>query len=219
MCDGMDRQYWEGKSTGILHAYRCFAIDAIFSFCFASSMGALSNPDFRPPIEVAMELSLPMITWIKYFPIIKQFTAHCPPFLVTLLRPQLAGLIRMRGMLKAQVVEVTTHPEVLQKASHPIIYHELLNPKHGKQVPSLTSLRDEALLLVFAGSDTTSNTLTLATMHILSNSEVHDRLNRELLKAWPELASRPRFEALEDLPYLVSLCLLVLRLAHVSFFL
>ena len=65
MCDGMDRQYWEGKSTGILHAYRCFAIDAIFSFCFASSMGALSDPDFRPPIEVAIELTLPMITWTK----------------------------------------------------------------------------------------------------------------------------------------------------------
>ena len=83
MCDGIALQSKSGKSTGILHAYRCFAIDAIFSFCFANTMNALSDPDFRPPIEVAMELSLPMITWIKYFPILKKFIAHCPPALVS----------------------------------------------------------------------------------------------------------------------------------------
>ena len=205
MCNGIARQYNSGKSTEILHAYRCFAIDAIFSFCFANTMGALSDPDFRPPIEVAMELSLPWITWIKYFPIIKKFMAYCPPMLSTLLRPELKGLVQMRGMLEAQVAEVTTHPETLQKATHPTIYHELLNPKHGQKVPSRTSLRDEALILVFAGSDTTSSTLALATMHILSNPVIHKRLETELLQAWPELPATPRFESLENLPYLVSL--------------
>ena len=168
-------------------------------------MNALSEPDFRAPVEEAMTLSLPMINWIKYFPIIKLFTRVFPPSLITLLKPGMKGLVSMRRVLTNQVKEVTTHPEALTNAAHPIIYHELLNPAHGKTVPSFVSLRDEALLLVYAGTDTASNTLTLATVHILSKPSVHEKLRQELLAAWPDLESRPRFEVLDNLPYLVRI--------------
>lgn len=109
--------------------------------------------------------------------------------------------------LKKQVREVLKNPDVLRSAPHPTIFHELLNKEHGHKIPSFTSLRDEALLMVFAGTDTSSNTLTLGTIHVLHNPDIHSRLKTELLTAWPELMNRPRYEVLEGLPYLVPLSL------------
>lgn len=205
MCEGIKLQHAEDHPTDIHLAFRCFALDAITSFCFAKSMRALHAPDFHSPVEHALALSLPMVTFVKYFPIIKTFTANCPDALISFLNPGIAGLMAMRRTLWDQVVEVTKHPEVLANAAHPIIYHELLHPKYGPEaVPSFTSLRDEALLLVFAGTDTSSNTLTLGAVHILSKPAIYKRLQTELREAWPRLDVKPRYEALESLPYLVS---------------
>lgn len=99
---------------------------------------------------------------------------------------------------------VLEHPDVLHNAPHPTIFHELTKKEHGHEIPSFSSLRDEALFMVFAGTDTTSNALTLGSVHVLDDPEVHQRVKAELLEAWPILADKPRYEDLENLPYLVS---------------
>ena len=107
-------------------------------------------------------------------------------------------------MLRRQVEEILAHPEVLQSAPHPTIFHELVSGENGRQIPSKIELEDEAFLMVFAGTDTSSNTLALATVYILQNPPVYALLKEELRKAWPNLQDRPRYEDLENLPYLVS---------------
>lgn len=106
-------------------------------------------------------------------------------------------------MLRDQVERVLAHPEVLNSASHPTIFHELVSGEKGREVPSQPELEDEALLMVAAGTDTSSNVLSLATVHILSNPDIHAKLKDELIKAWPDLHDAPRYEDLENLPYLV----------------
>lgn len=101
MCEGIAKQHGEGKPTNILLAFRCLAVDTITSFCFAKPANALAAPDFQAPIERAMTLSLPMVTFIKYFPAIKTFVAHCPPLLVSLLKPGLIGLVNMRKVCES----------------------------------------------------------------------------------------------------------------------
>ena len=175
MCAGIKLQHENGKSTNILLAFRCLSVDAIMSFCFANSLHALREPSFEAPVEKAMTLALPTVTKIKYLPIIKHFSSICPPALMSFLKPELAGLVQMRVVLRDQVKHVLENATALQEAPHPVIYHALLNPVHGPR-PSITSLRDEALLLVFAGTDTASNVLTVGTMHILSKPAIHARL-------------------------------------------
>lgn len=57
--------------------------------------------------------------------------------------------------------------------------------------------------MVFAGTDTSSNTLTLGSIHVLQNPDIHHKLKAELLEAWPDLSERPRYEDMDSLPYLV----------------
>lgn len=180
-------------------------MDTITSFCFAKSVDALAEPDFRAPIIEAMEASLPAFVLFKHFSIIRRAVFGMPPWLSVLVSPQTAGLIRLQQVLGAQVTDVVKNPESLQGAPHRIIYHELLNPEASKglPLPSAGSLYEEAQALMFGGSDTTGNTLMLGTFHLLESPGLLERMKEELLRAWPALDKPPRFEDLEKLPFLV----------------
>ncbi|KAJ3556245.1 hypothetical protein NM688_g2132 [Phlebia brevispora] len=210
MCETMRTQHEQCRSTNILRALRCLSLDVIMSFCFAKSLDTLKEPDFRASVEDSMTLALPMVNWVKYFPFIKSLTRHCPPALTDALRPQMAGLTRFLILIKDQVAEVTTNKEALRKAPHPVIYDALLSSAHGQKISNL-SLRDEAFLLVFAGTDTASMALTVGVIQILSNPDVHNTLTEEIMKFWPTLEVAPRYEDIERLPYLTAVLKETLR--------
>jgi cytochrome P450 len=98
------------------------------------------------------------------------------------------------------------HPEDLQKTSHPTIYHRLLDPsiKGASAAPATAkSLKDEAQLMLIAGSDNIENTLSNGVFRIVEKPELYGKLMAELNEAWPVLKDSPSFQDLEKLPYLV----------------
>lgn len=108
-------------------------------------------------------------------------------------------------MITDQVALVVKHPETLQDAPHPTIYHELLREDGRHKIPSMASLRDEAFLLVAAGTDTVINAATVGAINIIANKAIYDRLQAELRELLPNLEEHPRYEVLENIPYLVGM--------------
>jgi len=188
-------------------------MDTIASFCFARSVDALAEPEFKAPIIEAMEASLPAFVLFKHFSIIRKAVFGIPPWLSVTISPKTAGLIHLQQFLGAQVTEVVNHPDSLQDAPHRIIYHVLLSPEasKGAPLPSAGSLYEEAQALMFGGSDTIGNTLMLGTFHLLRSSDLVQRVKEELERAWPILNSPPKLEHLEKLPLLVRSFLVVLH--------
>ena len=85
------------------------------------------------------------------------------------------------------------------------IYHRLLNPEayRTNTVPSAGSLYEEAQALMFAGADTTGNTLMIATYHLLKRPETLKKLKAELGKVWKTIKTEePTLRELEKLPYM-----------------
>lgn len=213
VCENIDKHIKEGKPVSIFKAFRCAAADVICTMCFARSMNATSEPGFNAQVVTAIHAAFPVIMVFKHFPLLQTLSRMVPPLLLSSLRPELNGLMKMRKMLTDQVKEVKAHPEILKESQQVTIYHELL--KDPKNIPSDTSLRDEAVLYVTAGMDTSSDTLTLATINVLSRPDVHARLMHELVEAWPHLEDAPpRYEQLEKLPYLTAVLKESLRLSH-----
>ncbi|KAJ3527813.1 hypothetical protein NM688_g8076 [Phlebia brevispora] len=205
--DRMIEQCELGEVINVFDAYNCFTMDTITAFCFARSMECLKAPSFRAPMLVAMHDAQKYHPTVKHFPAFRLLMA-LPESLVTRLNPSMGGMIR------DQVRQVLVQPETLQDAPHPIIYHELLDEKHGRKKPTESSLRDEAVLLVAAGTDTVSNASAVGTVHILGNRRIYAKLQDELKAAWPILEERPRYETLESLPYLGAVIKESLRLSH-----
>jgi cytochrome P450 len=129
-----------------------------------------------------------------------------PIRLAIILSPATADNSRFQLAMQKQVAEVIANPESLKNQPHPIIYHRLLDPEaqKGRPLPSAQSLLDEAQTLIFAGSDTVSNTLMVGFFHLLSRPALQNRLRDELLESWPELHDPPIFETLETLPLLTA---------------
>ena len=100
-------------------------------------------------------------------------------------------------------MEVHTNPDSLADAPHPTIYHAFLANKDERSAPTEADLRDEALVYVHAGTDTSSDAFAAGILGVLDNPAVCARLQAELDAAWPVLEARPRYETLEALPYLV----------------
>jgi cytochrome P450 len=66
---------------------------------------------------------------------------------------------------------------------------------------------------MFAGADTTGNTLMLGTYYLLKNSITYKKLKEELKSCWPELSEVPQLRQLEQLPYLNAVIKEALRMS------
>ena len=218
MCANIDRHAAAGEPVAVFRAFRCCALDTITSFCFARNVGATNAPGFRDPIERAMDVALPLTAIFKHFPIVQNILSALPPDVAVFLNPELSGFVNLRKVrsrlfsgawngklrggqaLDVQVHDVLHNPDALAHAPHKTVYHAFLA---HEPVPSEAELRDEALVYVHAGTDTSSDALAAGTLHVLDSPAIHARLRAELDAAWPRLAERPRWEDLEALPYLV----------------
>lgn len=109
-------------------------------------------------------------------------------------------------MFMKQIKEILTNPQSLAEAPHPTIYTEYIKlldvPNTGVLLSEL-SLYDEAWQFVFAGTDTTSDTLAQGTLNVLYYPEMYARVRKELDMVWPKLDVPARYEDIENLPYLV----------------
>ena len=85
------------------------------------------------------------------------------------------------------------------------IIERLLDPNaaRGHVVPSAHDLNEEALTLLTAGNDTTSNCMILGAYLICSHPKVHMRLVKELVGTFPNAGDSITYDKAEQLPYLV----------------
>ncbi|KAG6872652.1 hypothetical protein C0995_007982 [Termitomyces sp. Mi166 len=203
-----------GKPVNLHLGYLSTSMEIIMSYCFARSYGAVSTPSFRHPTLIALESTGHIFSLMQHFPFTIPIITKMPIWLARIISPESYAYGRLVSDLTAQIDELREDPSKLEHADHEIIYHHLLTPKEGQNVPSRESLIDEAKTMIAAGSDTVGNTCTLGTFHVLSNPEIHAKLTNELRDAWTDRDAKVGFERLEKLPYLTAVIKESLRLSH-----
>ena len=93
-----------------------------------------------------------------------------------------------------------------------------LNPDARKSRPELTvdQLSADTLLLLLAGTDTTSLTLAMATYRLLRDPNILRKLQAELREAMPRKDMQLEYAELEKLPFLRAVVKETLRTAIVT---
>jgi hypothetical protein len=71
-------------------------------------------------------------------------------------------------------------------------------------VPTVDGLKDEAIGVLVAASDTTGNAMMVAAYHVCNDLVIYESLVEELESAFPNFNAKLEFKSLESLPYLVS---------------
>jgi cytochrome P450 len=205
----------KGKSSDLLFAFRCYAIDNVTAFCFGTSVNAIDEPNFAAPIVTAMDSSLPTFHLFKHFPLFRKAIFSLPPWLAIKASPETAGLTHLQVVLGKQVKDVIANPESLKDAPHPTIYHRLLDPEayKGHPIPDYTALYEEAQTMMFAGGVTVGDALMTGHFHVLDQPALYKRLRAEVLTVWPRIDSPPTLEAFEALPVLTATIKEALRMS------
>ncbi|KAK0466636.1 cytochrome P450 [Armillaria novae-zelandiae] len=205
---------YSDKPVNLYAAFKSLTMDIITAFCYSHSFDALSSPDFSHPILLSLERAMPMMTTIRHFPIL-QLLYRLPESLTRYLNADTVGFVELRNALSTQIEGILENPSSLD-GMHETIYHSMLSPEKFKsgEIPSKKSLSDEAQNLLFAGTDTTGNTMTIGFFHIMQNPDIYSKLMSELLEVWPSKESSVSFEVLEKLPYLTAVIKESLRISN-----
>ena len=107
--------------------------------------------------------------------------------------------------VKSQVLDVLNGKnENYKTAEHSSVITSLLFSDLPAQEKTLDRVQQEAMSIVGAGIETTRNTLTLATFHLLDNPTLLNRLRTELQTSYPDQAHSQTLTELEQLPFLTA---------------
>lgn len=96
LCAAFERQSKASRSADLFFAFRCMTMDMIMTFCFGKPIHAVEAPDFKAPILVAMDASLPVFIRFKYSDLYKNMILKCPPKLSKIISPSTAGLVDLQ---------------------------------------------------------------------------------------------------------------------------
>lgn len=96
LCAAFERQSSASKSADLFFAFRCMTMDVIMTFCFGKPIDAVDAPDFKAPILLAMDASMPVFLRFKYSDLFKNMILKCPPKLSKIISPSTAGLVDLQ---------------------------------------------------------------------------------------------------------------------------
>ena len=104
--------------------------------------------------------------------------------------------------------------DLIQKASHPTVFQELISGGLPTAEKATLRLQDEAQLVVAAGVTTTGWALSTATFHLTNNPATLNKLRGELESAIPDPTAPLSWTDLEKLPYLTGCVREAVRLSY-----
>ncbi|MCJ1321263.1 hypothetical protein MMC15_006607 [Xylographa vitiligo] len=213
------------------YAFTAFANDVVMEYCFGQSEHRLDQADFAPDFHNASvdigigSAFLRQMFWIYHI------LQGLPQRLAVLISPSVKAIFHLQNVrqfpdpsdappytlqiMEEQITQIKSEPQYTEKdLLHPVIFSEILQSSLPESEKSHRRLRDEAHIVVAAGTMTTAWTLSVAMYNILANPIILSTLKAELRSALPSPSSPAPLPLLEQLPYLTAIIYEALRLSY-----
>lgn len=205
----------KGKAANMNEAFGAYTADAITWYAMAHPFDYLRYPDFVAPYTSAIVKLAKSVHAAVHFPWLLTLMQTLPDSVVRMINPPMGDIFDFQKDVRKQVSKVVSGENSGDKnVSHRTVFHELLQSEIKGKDLSLELLEHEALGLLGGGIETTKNTLSVATFHVLANPAIHQRLRDELVEAIPDIKVPPSLLAIERLPYLNAVIQEGLRLSY-----
>ncbi|KAK7905460.1 hypothetical protein LTR67_000182 [Exophiala xenobiotica] len=172
-------QYVEAnKPLPLMNAFRCLTLDTITEFCYGEPMGALYVENFDTPLFESFDLATKAIIFFQHFPFLRQLTRWAQ-------RYNLPGTLKgFKGMDEAAVAGVRSIKARRKSGveARTLFHGMFLSAEENGVNLSDDHLVSEAILMNFAGTDTTAATLAFGLHNIIRRPELYHKLQDELLR-------------------------------------
>ncbi|KAH8654957.1 cytochrome P450 [Tricladium varicosporioides] len=221
------------KSSGIVNleqAFAAFTNDVVMQYCFGQSDHRIEAPNFDPTFYQTSFSAGISNGVMRHMNFLMAFMNSLPISLATKISPEMASFVKLRtvsdfnlacshnspydNQIDALKEEIIHEKETGRKDGN--IFHSLLESDLPASEKSTARLAEEAVLLVGAGTNTTSWTLTVIAYYLTAQPDTLQKLKDELESAIPDPSNPPPLADLEKLPYLTAVLKEGLRLGFGS---
>ncbi|KAJ1719254.1 hypothetical protein LPJ53_005951 [Coemansia erecta] len=204
-----DRRMAAGEPVNYFYAYHALAFDVVGELGFGRSFGLLASGSTRPTDNVHRMMQLAVLQ--GSLPLLRRFTWP--------VRRHIAGRAELIAIAKEAICRrrqenAAAGEKKEQAAGHADILQHLLDardPATGAPLDA-DSLVSELVMLLVAGTDTTSSTLTWATMHLLHHPHVARQLRHALRERFPDRSAWITYDEARTEPLLTAVLLESMRL-------
>ncbi|THC92774.1 hypothetical protein EYZ11_007735 [Aspergillus tanneri] len=205
--------YQTQSILGLNRVFQAFTAEVATHHFYGSSFDMLGNEQFSRAIQDSIDAITRTSPFNKLFPTIGALLRFIPPWILVRLRPAMSGIVRLQETYTTKTrnaLAARNESEFASNDSRDTPFTVLINPKLPQEERSLHRLLDEQMAILGAGSESTTNTLTVAMFHLLNNGAIYLKLRRELEGIMPTPTSIARLSQTQHLPYLVCVILAVM---------
>ncbi|GJC90649.1 cytochrome P450 monooxygenase tri4 [Colletotrichum liriopes] len=180
------------KVVPLTEAYSCFTSDVVSEYCFGEAFGFLKQEDWTPNFRDAVYGQLNHMFIFKFFPWLK-------------------GILVVGPWHVEQARERKATGSGDDKDTN--VFAELFDSDLPPEEKTTKRLTAEGVVVMIAGTETTSFTLTVITFYLLTKPEILKKLTQELRTVVKDPEHLPSWPTLEALPYFSAVISEGLRLA------
>ena len=197
-CDHLQRAYTSHKVVLLDAGFSALTSDIIHQYSFGFNSGNLDQEDFNEHIRDGINTLFTQSHIASFFPIIPIIIKALPLSLLEKLNPHAFALVLQKSDLHRRSAEA-----LAGKTNNGSILEYIAGPHMPQHMRTPDRLADEGLALVIGGTETTARSLGLGIYHLIRNEDILAKLREELRSVMPTPESRPTWNQLERLPYLV----------------
>ena len=193
-----------GTEIDISDWYQFISFDIIGDLVFGESFGSLEKSMYHPWIRTLFSglKAGSIMTGFSYFPVLRLLGSCIPSYVKNILR------LPLYKHFQYSIDHV--NKRIARKTERPDIMKFVLEHNHEGGLTK-DELDTQMQLLIFAGSETTAATVSAVTWFMLKNSDMMQRLQREIRDAFQKL-EEINVASASKLPYLHAVIREALRM-------
>ncbi|KAF7950062.1 hypothetical protein EAE96_007363 [Botrytis aclada] len=191
-----------GEVMPLANALKAATADIITAYSFGQSANYIDREDYNASFFRAIDSLLSFAHLFTHIGWLHYLLESLPRKVAAVFNPGLTSLYIMEDQWESQINDLKSSKssDVMTNT----IFSGMLESDLPESEKSASRLRQEAHLLMLAGTDTTATTLMNLTFHLLSNQHMLARLKSELEIAMPDPDLPPTCAQVESLPYLTA---------------
>lgn len=194
-------------------AFSALTTDVITRYFFGAHDDNVGRPGFVHPLQEAILGLTGAFQFTRLFPNLAAAAKSLPLWLIELVQPKMAHLLRWQGELLRNI-EASVQDGSSDSKEKSVILSAFRDPAVPASQKSIPRLVDEGMLFLIAGSETTARVLSRITFQLLEDKSLLGRLREELAGLKTRSGGLYSAVELEGLPLLSAVIMEGVRLSH-----
>ncbi|KAL6366279.1 hypothetical protein LRP88_00027 [Fusarium phalaenopsidis] len=212
LCRRLEEWIGQGTAVDLDAAMAALTADIVSIYFYGKDFDYLGGKDFKFVVRDAILGLIGFYHFSRFVPAVANFINSLPIPVVRMIQPGAAALLESQQEIKAEIQQSLNEKDNVKSKS--VIVGALGDPDIPAEEKTLDRLVDEGVTVIFAGTETTARSISVAMFHLLRNKSLLQKLRDELSTVDKGPDGQWAYNQLETLPYLTGCVQEGLRLAH-----